>query len=401
LKKVLLALLALIGLVAFFWARGAGPVTVPTTKVERTTLVSTLNTNGKVEPIEWAAVRSETAGSIEKIYVERGQRVKKGQILVQLGTAAAQSELETARSRISQAKAELETLTSGGRAGEVAEIESGLARATSDLAAARREVASLERQVSQKAATQAELTAARETLARADLQIQALNRRRTALVTEPDRRSANARLAEAEAGARAAARRIEIARISSPMDGILYNFSVRVGAYVNPGDLIAEVGVLDRLRVIVYVDEPELGRVEAGMPVSITWDAAPGRHWKGAVDRVPLQVSQLGTRQVGEVWCAIENEGDVLIPGTNINAEIRSRVVDKALSVPKEVLRREGNETGVFKLGGDKLVWQPIRIGTSSVTHVEVLSGLVEGDMVALPVDQPVKAGDTVNAVQR
>ena len=58
--------------------------------------------------------------------------------------------------------------------------------------------------------------------------------------------------------------------------------------------------------------------------------------------------------------CTIENPDLSLIPGTNINAEIRSRVVQKALTVPKEALRREGNDTGVLKLEGDKVVWRKV-----------------------------------------
>jgi len=50
---------------------------------------------------------------------------------------------------------------------------------------------------------------------------------------------------------------------------------------VNVGDTAANVGRLDRLRVRVYVDEPELGRVAEGQPVTITWDALPGSSGAG------------------------------------------------------------------------------------------------------------------------
>jgi RND family efflux transporter MFP subunit len=177
---------------------------------------------------------------------------------------------------------------------------------------------------------------------------------------------------------------------------MLYAIEVRPGDYVQPGQLIARVGRLNQLRVLLYVDEPELGRVSRGLPVTITWDAQPGRQWKGQVESMPLQIVPIGTRQVGEVVCVIDNPDLSLIPGTNVNAEIRSKTVSNALTLPKEALRREGNVAGVVVLEGERVVWHPVQIGTASVTRVEIVSGVKEGDRVALPVDTPLKTGDMV-----
>ncbi len=145
---------------------------------------------------------------------------------------------------------------------------------------------------------------------------------------------------------------------------------------MNPGDAVASVGKLDRMRVLVYVDEPELGRVRAGMPVVITWDARSGKQWTGTVDKVPTEIITLGTRQVGEVVCMVDNPGQELLPGTNVNAAIRSQVVENALTIPKETLRRENDQSGVLLLEGDHLTWRPVKLGASSVTRIQVLEGL-------------------------
>ncbi|MCL4402983.1 MAG: efflux RND transporter periplasmic adaptor subunit, partial [Acidobacteria bacterium] len=175
--------------------------------------------------------------------------------------------------------------------------------------------------------------------------------------------------------------------------------AVRPGAYVDPGALIANVGRIDSLRVTVFVDEPELGSVAAGQPVSITWDALPGRNWEGTVERKPTEIQALGTRQVGEVVCTIGNPGGVLLPGTNVNAEIRTSVVPNALTIPKETLRRESSGVGVYVLRDDVLAWQNVVTGTTSVTRVQVVRGLADGDSVALPTDRPLKAGMRVQPV--
>ena len=396
----LLLLLIPVGLVlAWFLLGRSSPPETLFTKAIQERVVSAVTTNGKVEPIEYAAIRAETTGAVKRLHVESGQAVSKGQIMVTLDSAGAQAELSRAEAQISGARAELATVSQGGRAVERAEIESGLARAQADLSNSRRELETLQRLAGRNAATQAEVTAAREAVQKVELQSRSLERRREALITQPDRAAAEARVREAQTAAQAASQRIALTQIRSPLSGTLYRFDVKAGAFVNPGDLIGEVGKLDQLRVIVYVDEPELGRVQKGMPVTISWDALPGRQWKGVVDSVPTQVVALGTRQVGEVICRIDNPDLSLLPGTNVNVEIRSRVVENAITVPKEVLRREGSQTGVFKLQGDKLLWQPVKTGVASVTRVQVLEGVAEGDSVALPVDRPMKSGDVVRPV--
>ena len=155
---------------------------------------------------------------------------------------------------------------------------------------------------------------------------------------------------------------------------------------------------MDKLRVRVYVDEPDLGRVAEGQPVTITWDALPGKQWHGAVEMKPTSIQPLGSRQVGEVVCTIENTGRELIPGTNVNAEIRTAVVENALVIPKETLRHECRGDYVFALNGGALERRNVKKGTSSVTSVQVTEGLSDSDQVALPADIPLQAGERVTA---
>lgn len=399
-KKLLL--LFLIPLAALAWwilqKRTEAPE-VPFAKVKRETLISTLPTNGKVEPIEWAAVRVETAGLIEKVPVQEGQSVAKGAVLAQVSRTGLLADLSAAEAQVAQARAEMATLAQGGKSSELAEIESGLARARFNREGAQREYAALRRLAEKQAATKVEVDAARGKVMQAELEMEALERRRKALVTTADQGLAQARLKEAEAAVALARRRIEQGQIRSPVEGVVYNVAVRPGAYLSAGDLVANVGRLDKLRVRVYVDEPELGRIATGQPVTITWDALPGRKWSGSVERLPTAIAALGTRQVGEVLCTIENPDRELVPGTNINAEIRTNLVSNALTIPKEALRRESAGVGVLLLKTGKVAWQPVKIGASSVTRAQVTEGLSDGDSVALPTEHALKPGDAIKAV--
>jgi multidrug efflux pump subunit AcrA (membrane-fusion protein) len=117
------------------------------------------------------------------------------------------------------------------------------------------------------------------------------------------------------------------------------------------------------------------------------------------VEQLPTQVQPLGTRQVGEVLCTIENPGRELVPGTNVNASIRASVVPNALTIPKEALRRDLNGTGVFALAGSAIQWRPVKAGSSSISRVQIVEGVTDGDAVALPTSVALRDGQRVSAV--
>jgi HlyD family secretion protein len=386
-------------IVAWVATKKATPPEVEFVKVTRETLISSLSTNGKVEPIEWMPVRSERAGLITRVLVSRGQLVTKDQPLVELDTRVAAADLSKAQAAIQEAKAQQQVLTQGGRAAERQDIESNLSRARLDLEAAQKNYQTLERLVAKQAATRQELDSARQLVDQFQLRIQSLEKSKAALVTGIDKEIAKARLQEAQSAATVAQSNLDLSIIRAPLDGTVYDFDLKQGSYVNPGDPIAKVGRLDRVRVTVYVDEPDLGKVHEGELVVITWDALPGHQWKGKVDKLPTQIVPLGTRQVGEVGCVIENPDRELKPNANINADIQATVVENALAIPKEAIRRQGSETGVLLLQGDRVMWRKVTLGVSSYAKSQVLSGLSDGDAAALPSEKPIQNGSKVQPV--
>ena len=386
-------------IVAWVATKKAAPPEVEFVKVTRETLISSLSTNGKVEPIEWMPVRSERSGIITRVLVSRGQQVAKDQPLVELDTRVASADLAKAEAAIQEAKAQEQLLAQGGRIGERQQIDADIARTKLDLDAAQKSYQALDRLVAKQAATRQELDSARQLVDQLQLKIQALEKSKGALVSGIDKEIAKARLQEAQSAASVAQSNLELSSIRAPMDGTVYDFDLKQGSYVNPGDPIAKVGRLDRVRVTVYVDEPDLGKVHEGEPVIITWDPLPGHQWKGKVDKLPTQIVPLGTRQVGEVGCVIENPDRDLLPNANINADIQATVVENGLAIPKEAIRRQGSETGVLVLEGDRVAWRKISLGISNYTKSQVLSGLKDGDAVAMPSEKPIPVGSRVQPV--
>jgi HlyD family secretion protein len=393
-----------IPLVALAWwihRKNASPPEVPFTKVKRETLVSTLSTNGKVEPFEWVSVRAERAGVISRVLAEKGQQVRKGALLVELDSRDARADVASASAAVAGARAQLQTVMEGGRSAEKVEIENALERDRMELRIAQRDYDSLRRLAEKHAATKMEVAEAQQKVQQIQADMEALERKRAALVESADRASAEAKLREAEASLEQARTRLAQSQMRSPIAGTVYELSARTGGYVNVGDPVVGVGEVGTLRVRVYVDEPELGRVAEGMPVVITWDAMPDRRWKGTVEKMPTQIVPLGTRQVGEVIVTIENADQTLLPGTNINAEVISQTVENGLTIPKEAIRKESDKMGVYVLRGERLEWQAVQLGASSVTRAVVTQGLAESDLVALTTDVPLRSGDRVKPVVR
>ncbi|HVP00146.1 MAG TPA: efflux RND transporter periplasmic adaptor subunit [Bryobacteraceae bacterium] len=393
--RVVLLLLATAALGGLIWALvhwKRQPPEIPFAKVARETIVSSVSTNGKVEPIEWATARAERAGPVGAILIERGRTVQQDAPLVEIDASDAKADLASAQSRMEQARAELAVFDKGGRATDLADISSGIEKAKLELETAQKDCDVLTRLQAKDAATRQEVALARQRIDAAQAQIHSLEQKRSALVAAPDRSAAMARLHDAEAAARLAEQRLKQSVVRAPVAGVVYQFDLKRGAYLNPGDPVASIGELERVRVNVYVDEPDLGRVTRGLPVSITWDALPGRSWTGVVDKTPTQVEALGTRQVGQVACIINNPDRDLLPGTNVNAEIKAESAQNALTIPREAIRRELGQAGVFVLNGDRVAWKKITMGIGNTTRAQV-DGLNEGDSIALPTEKPLKDG--------
>jgi HlyD family secretion protein len=397
LKKLLwLLLVVATGVITWGVLRKNQPPRVNVAPVKRQTLVSTLPTNGKVEPFAWQAVRATTAGAVSALNVRDGQNVAKGQVMATLTDPTLSADVEAAQAKVAEARAALSGLEAGGRPVDLSDIENRLARAKYDLQQSTAEYHSLVRLQEKSAATRVEVQAARDRMRQSEIEIDGLEKRRGTLVAKPDLTAAQARLHDAETALSLARERQALSLIRAPMAGTVYGLAVQAGAYLTEGGLVANVGELDRVRVRVFVDEPELGRVVVGQPVTIRWQALPSQEWTGTVERKPTSIQALGSRQVGEVVCTIDNPGLELIPGTNVDAEIRTAVADNALVIPREALRHDGGGDYVFLVKDGQLERRAVKTGATSATLAQITTGLTEGDSVVLPADIPLKPGDRV-----
>ncbi len=401
--KAILWLVALVAVAGGIWWAISGRSSFPEVKFvkpRRETLVSNLPTNAKVEPIEWAPIRVESPGLVVKVFVKLGDTVVAGAPIAQVSLTGVADQVSAATARTAQSQADLDALSKGGRTVELADIESNLAKAKFEKDMQQKDYNSLKRLYDKQAATMVDVEVAKDKLHSTDLEIESLERRRAALVSKDDLAAGRARLKEAQAAQHGLETRLSQGIIRSPLGGEVYNLPVRTGTYLNAGDLVADVGRVSQLRVRLYVDEPELGRVAVGQPVKITWDALPLKEWTGKVEHMPTAIVPLGTRQVGEVLCGIENPGGELAPGANVNAAIQTSLIPNALTIPKEALHIDAGQTSVFVLeGGNTLKLRTVQHGSDSVTRSQISGGLKDDEWVALPSENAMKDGQKVKPV--
>lgn len=416
LRNRILILLVVAGLVAFVLVRVSGrqPVAkIAAVMPKRVNLVSSIHSNGKVEPITPYTVRAQLDTFVDKVAVVEGQQVNRGQLLLQLNVKDAQAQLAEARSKLLRAQDDLRAAKAGGRADEAARTSGDQAKA--DLAKAQAERDRLQRNhevltrlIEKQAATRDELLANDLALAKMQTEVTRL----TAAKQEFDRQvhldgsRALLMVEQAQSAVAALEAKVRDGRIVAPVDGILYSLPAKTGDYVKVGDLLLEMADLRKVRVRAFIDEPELGQLEPGEPVRITWDALPNRSWLGKTEIIPKQVVARGSRSVGEMLCAVDNDKLELLPNINVNIRINSRERKNVLAVPRGAVESEGGRRFVYvvidnQLSVDKkkLQKREIQVGIADATSYEVISGLQEGEMVALPRDVEPRDGMPVQIV--
>src|SRR5258707_1268053 len=403
LRNRLVIFLVLAAIVAFALVRLSGQQ--PVAKISAVTparenLISSISTNGKVEPIAPFVVRAQLDTFVERISAGEGQAVKKGQLLLELNVKDAAAQLADARSKLLRAEDDLRAAKAGGRSDEAAKTEGQLAGALAQRDRLKRNPDSLERLIAQQAATKDELAANDLDLAKAD----ALVKQLTAAKQEFEhgvKLSANSTSLQVEqlrSEVAALEEKVRDGRIAAPSAGTLYSLPVKAGDYVKVGDLLAEMADLHKVRVRAFIDEPELGGLEPGEPVKITWDALPNRTWMGKTQIIPKQVVARQARSVGELLCEVNNDKLELLPNINVNVRINSHERINVLTVPRGAVEAEGWQRFVFVVlrnalgvGKATLEKREIHVGIADATNYEVVGGLQEGEMVALPGDVDLK----------
>ena len=362
LRNRILLYLLLAGVLAYVLVELSGRKPVPKISAVtpmRENLVSSISSNGKVEPISPYVMRAQLDTFVEKVRATEGQTVKRGRVILELDVKDVAAKLSEAKGKLLRAQDDLRAAKAGGRTDDAARVAGDLAKAQAERDRLQKNHEGLQRLIKQQAATQDELAANDLALTKA---------------------------------------RAEVTRLAAGKQE--FDRSVKLG------DLLAEMADLHKVRVRAFIDEPELGALEENEPVKITWDALPSKTWVGKTEIIPKQVVPHQNRSVGELLCAVNNDKLELLPNINVNVRINSRERIGVLSVPRGAVAAEGGKRYVFvvkrnQLSVNKSILEKreIHVGIADATNYEVVSGLQEGELVALPGDVDLRDGMTVTVI--
>lgn len=388
---------ALVAYLAHIATRTVLPVRAYT--IEVGPISSTVSTNGKIQPVTNFEAHAPFPGLIKAIYVHEGDLVPQGKLLLTMSDDEAKARLAQAHAQLLGAQANEKTMAAGGSEEERYSFGGQLDQARTEEQAAEASLATLETLQQKGAAAPSEVAQARSRLATDRSNLQVLEQRQSARLHSPGLSQAQAQVTEAEAAVAAAEDAISKSNVRAPFAGSVYSISASLTEFVQQGDRLLQMADLRHLQVLAYFDEPDIGKLRLGQPVTISWVAKPEKTWHGKITRLPSTVITYTTRNVGEVLCSIDDGDAGLLPDTNVDVTVTTRSVDNTLFVPREALHTEQGQTYVYKIVNGSLKRSPVSVGgTLNLTQVQIDSGIKAGDIVALgtPTGQPLINGTAV-----
>lgn len=369
---------------------------------QRESLIKTRSTNGKVEPQKNFEAPAPAPGTIKALYVHAGEQVRPGQLLLSMDDSEARSRAASALANLRGAQANLEAIKQGGTQEENLSLTDNLSKAQADSSDAQRNLDTLKKLQAQGAASPSEVASAQQRLDASQVTLQGLQGRKTKRYAAADIAHAQASLAEAQAAYAAAEASVNQSNVRAPFAGTVYSLPVSQTEFVQQGQDLLQVADLTKLQVRAYFDEPDIGELQIGQTAKIVWDAKHGQTWTGHVTRLPSTIITYGTRNVGETLISIDSLDNTLLPNVNVTVTVTTQHLDNVLTIPREALHTEGGSDYVYSVSGDAVHRKKISIGSITLTQVQVLSGLAEGDTIALGTTngEPIAEGIPIRIVQ-
>lgn len=309
---LVLAIAALAGL--WFWqaqrATSAAPTFV-TEPVTRGKLNVTVSADGTLQPTRSVNIGSELSGTVARVLVDVNDRVKKGQVLVELDTAKLRDQIVRSRAALASARAQV-----AQAAATLKEVQGNLAR-----------LEEVHKLSAGKVPAQSELDTARATVERA----------------QAEQASAQASVASAQAQLSTDETNQSKASIRSPIDGVVLTRTVdpgnAVAASLQAVTLFTIAEDLTKLQLEVNVDETDVGLVANGQKATFTVGAYLNRRYPATVTRVAFGSTKTDNVVTYTTRLDVDNQDLTLRPGMTATATVQTSDRPASLLVPNTALR--------------------------------------------------------------
>jgi HlyD family secretion protein len=346
--------------VAFFVYRARfAPLPVETFPVAMGPIVSEVMGTGTLEARVQATISAKISGRIAQVLADQGDRVAEDQLLATLDDGDLRQQVEMAKA-------------------DVAATEAGVERATADIASAG--AVAVEARVSFARAAQLhkEMVINDQDLDKATRQrdvAEAELRRAELAKVETERQ-----VQKAEETLRYYQARLADTTIRSPFDGLVISRSSEPGDIVVPGSAILQVISTDQMWVSAWVDESAVSSVKVGQRARVLFRSEPDKSYSGTVSRI----APLADRETREflVDVTVKELPETWAVGQRAEVHLQTASKEQAPLVPQAAIIWRGGKPGVFVNNAGHARWRSLQLGLRGEEVVEVLKGLVPGEVV-------------------
>jgi RND family efflux transporter MFP subunit len=344
----------------------AGPPPIDVVRVVQQPTNVVLEMPGQLDPYETVAVYPKVSGFVKSIRVDRGSRVRKGEVMAELEApeliaqrAEAQSKVQAAEAQLSATRAKADADTSTFDRLKAASATPGVV-AGNDVVVAQKAVE----------ADQSQIAAAQQTAEAARQALQSVTQMEGYL------------------------------RVIAPFDGVVTERNVHPGTLVGPNSGPAAATPMlrvvhtDRLRLVVPVPEAYTAGVVPGGSIAFTVPAYPGQTFSGTVARI-AQAVDVKTRTMA-VELDVSNKDGRLAPGTFCQVRWAVHRPTPSLFVPTDSIASTTDRTFVVRVRNGKADWVDVRTGLASGPLTEVFGDLQPGDQIAVRGTDEIRSGTEV-----
>jgi HlyD family secretion protein len=387
----------------------------------------------------------KVSGQLVELKVDVGDEVKKGDVIARVDSRAIEAQVRQAEASLAAAKAQLETIKLGPRPEEVAIAQASLEQAEADYAflvatptpndlnilKANLKTAEIAlkdaQQAYDKVSWRGDIGELREskTLEQASINYQAALAAYNNAVegARPDRRAsekakvdraryqldlsqnkytaqdlarAQAGVDQAQAALDTARLQLELTTIKAPLDGMISQRFLSVGAIATPSTPIVSI-VSKGVEVVVSVEEARISQVKVGQAAAIRVNAYPGRDFPAVVSSISPSADPHSHTFMVKLYP--EDKEGLLKSGMFTDARLLLEQKGNVLLVPKAALVYAGDKTKVFVVKDGVATEHEVTIGLSDAENVEVTDGIAAGDDVIVAGQAALASGDKVKVV--
>lgn len=340
------------------------PAAVSTVGVVARTLQTTISLPAQLVPYESVDIYPKVSGFVQSVSVDRGARVRRGEVLVRLMAP----ELNSQR----------------------AQAEAAVRTAQSQLATTQAKLASDQ-------GTYLHMEAAAKTpgvLAENDVMVAG----QTVSADQGTVQAAEQSVAAARDAARSVSQMEAYLIITAPFDGVVTTRNLHPGALIGPASPEPILQIIDdrRLRLVTPVPEAQVGEMKAGTAVSFTVPAYPGQRFKAPIERISREVSQ--TSRTMPVELDVLNRDGRLAPGSFATVAWPLERGYATLFVPASAVTSDQQHTFVIRVKDGRAEWVTVQTGQTVHGEIEVFGDLKAEDQVVKMATDAIHSGDRVEA---